>query len=292
MSRTAALAFCNDTDFADWRTYREVHRVLGEEFGLPAQDSFWLFDPAGSEMALFRGSLEEKGARHDELLEEIGAGRLAVLHSAGNFSRSNTGIRPSRHLVEGGLDYLARHGQLPAVWTNHGDEGDIQNIGGQSPTYHEGDDPSSNAYILDLLLQGGVRFFWTDHHASNGFVFSADGPPGPPLLVKEKTRAGFEISCFHRYRGALPQAPDAGTLSRQLTEENLTQLAESGGVTVIYQHWCVHRDADGRPHRATSPVFSPDNLAALARLADYRDRKFVRVVPLTELLNECADGQA
>jgi hypothetical protein len=284
-----ALAFCNDADFADWRVYREVHRILGEEFGFPAQDSFWLFDPAGSEMALFRGSVDEKGPRHDELLEEMKVGRLAVLHSAGNFSRSNTVVRPSRGLVEEGLAYVRERGRMPTVWTNHGDQGDIQNIGGNRPTYQEGDDPASGAYILDLLLQGGIQYFWTDNHASNEFVFSANGTSGPPLLVKERTRAGFEITCFHRYRGALPKAPDAQSLGLQLTQDNLDRLVQKGGVTVIYQHWCVHRDAEGRPYGATSPVFSRDSMTALKRLADYRDRARVRVLPLTELLQECAD---
>lgn len=283
------LAFCNDTDFAHWKAYREVHRILDEEFGFPAQDSFWLFDPAGSELALFKGSQEEKGPRHDEVLEEVRSGRLAILHSAGNFSRVNTDVRPSRGLIEEGLAYLEEHAPMPTVWTNHGDEGDIQNIGGGRPTYQEGDDPSSDAYILDLLLQKGIKFFWTDHHSRNEFVFSA-GAAGTPLLVKERTRAGYEITCFHRYRGALPQAPDARTLSVQLADENLARLAENGGVTVIYQHWCVHRDADGRPYGATSPVFTRDSLAALKRLADYRDRGRMRVVLLTDLLRECAEG--
>lgn len=285
-----ALAFCNDTDFGHWRAYQEVHRILGEELGLPVQDSFWLFDPAGSDLALFKASLDEKGPRHDELLEEIRNGRAAILHSAGNFSRTDTEVRPSRTLIAEGLAYLKEHARVPIVWTNHGDEGNIQNIGGERPTYQQGDDPASDAYVLDLLLQHGVRFFWTDHHATNDFVCSTNGAGGRPLLVRERTRAGFEITCFHRYRGALPKAPDARTLRLQLTEEHLASLAGSGGATVIYQHWCVHRDAEGRPYGATSPVFSPENLAGLRRLADYRDGGGVRVLPLTDLLRECAAG--
>lgn len=283
------LAFCNDIDFSDWATYQEVHLVLREEYGLPAEDSFWLFDPSGSEMALFKRSPEEKGPRHDELLEEIAKGRLTILHGGGNFSRSNTDLRPSRSLIGTGLAYVKEHASVPTIWTNHGDEGDIQNIGGAAPTYHEGDDPTSPAYLIDLLLQGGVRFFWTDHHASNSFTFSPTESGGQPLLVKERTRSGHEILCFFRYRGALPKAPDAQNLGLQLSPQNLDHLVKTGGVTVIYQHWGVHRNAEGRPRTASRPIFPAESLIGLRRLQHYRDRGLIRVVPLTELLVSCAN---
>lgn len=283
---TPSLAFCNDVDFASWWTYREVHRLFREEFGFQAEDSFWLFDPAESDMALFKRSLDEKGPHHDELLEEIAAGRLAILHGAGNFSLSNTDVSPSRGLIGEGLAYLRELAKVPAIWTNHGDEGNIQNIGGASPTYHQGDDPSSAVYVLDLLLQSGVRFFWTDHHASNAFSHRTHGANGQSLLVKERTRAGHEITCFFRYRGALPKAPDAQTLARQLTKDNLDHLVKTGGAAVIYQHWGVHRDAAGRPSTASKPIFPPESWAALRRLREYCDRGLLRVVPLTRLLTE------
>jgi len=282
-----SLAFCNDVDYSNWATYREVHRVLSEEYGLPAEDSFWLFDPRGSEMALFKKSLHEKGPRHDELLEAMAKGRLPILHGGGNFSCSNTEVRSSRSLIGAGLAYVRERGVMPTIWTNHGDDGDIQNIGGSAWTYQQGDDPASAAYILDLLLQGGARFFWTDRHASNDFVFSAKRSGKQPLLVKERTRSGHNITCFFRYRGALPKAPDAQTLGLQLSGVNLDRLVRTGGVTVIYQHWGVHRDQEGRPRTACEPIFPAESLAGLRRLQQYRDRGLIRVVPLTKLLNDC-----
>jgi len=282
----ASLAFCNDTDFADWRTYQEVHRILREEFGLPAEDSCWLFDPEGSDMALFRRALDEKGPRHEELLGELRSGRLTVLHGAGNFSRVHTRSPISRNLVADALAYVRQHASVPRIWTNHGDEGDASNIGGAAPTYHQGDNPSSDLYVLDLLLRHDVRFFWTDHHATNDFVCSAAGSLGRPLLVTEQTRAGYPIRCFYRYRGALPKAPDAQTLGRQLTRPHLDALVEASGVTVLYQHWGVHRDPDGRPRTAGRPVFPFESLAGLKLLQQYRDRNFIRVLPLSQLLDE------
>lgn len=284
----ALLSFCNDIDFADWATYREAHHVLENEFGFQAEDSFWLFDPAGSEMALFADSLSRKGPRHDELLEDVRTGRLAILHGAGNYSRTNTSVRPCRSLVAEGLAYLREHARVPTVWTNHGDHGDVTNLGGASPVYQQGDDPGSDVYVLDLLLQSGVRFFSMDHHACNTFAFSADGLAWTPLLVREVSRTGHAISCFLRYRGALPKAPDARTLALQLSEENVDSLIRSDGVTVVYQHWCVHRDEHGGPHTAGRPVFPRESSAALARLARYREQGYLNVEPLTGLLSNCS----
>lgn len=283
----AALAFCNDIDFADWETYCETHRVLRESYGIEVEDSFWLFDPGGSEMALFKSDLSEKGPRHDELLEHIRDGRLDILHSAGAFDRLTTRIVPSRGLIAEGLAYLREHARVPAVWTNHGDEGNIQNIGWGGATYHQGDDPSSDCYILDILQQYGVRYYWTDRLYTHDFVSSRDGQGAPAIVRREPTRAGMTIQGFVRYRGALPKAPDAQSLAKQLTEEHMRQLVERGGAVVIYQHWCVHRDIDGRPFTARRPVFPTESQQALKHLADLRDRGLVEVRKTYELLQAC-----
>ena len=292
MNSTAALAFCNDIDFADWSTYREAHRVLWECFGIDAEDSFWLFDPAGSEMALFKSSLSEKGTYHDEILEEVRAGRLAILHGAGNFDRLTTDLRPSRGLIGEGLAYLHEHACIPPIWSNHGDEGNIQNIGWPGAGYQQGDDPASECYVLDLLLQHGVRFFWTDRHCTNSFVCGRGSAGEQALIRLEMTRSGTPIHCFIRYRGALPKAPDAQTLGLQLTEEHLQSLIDQGGATVIYQHWCVHRDAERRPFTAGRPVFPLESMNALRRLADARDKGLLRIQRCAALLAECSQASA
>lgn len=279
----ARLAFCNDCDFADLDTARAVWRAL-DDHGLPFEDSFWLLDPMGSELALFRGSVAEPGPRHDELLHELAAGRLGILHGAGNFTRG-TGctVPPTREAVAGALAFLRERARVPAVWTNHGDEGDITNIGAALPRYHEGDDPGSGAYVLDLLLQAGVRWFWTDNHATNEFVRRPD-----QLVVREPTRSGHVIPCFWRYRGALPKAPDARTLRLQLTQEHLDALVAQDGVCVVYQHLCVHRDGVGTPRTAGRPVFDRENLDALARVARLREQGALQVLKVSELLAACA----
>lgn len=282
----ARLAFCNDCDYSDLDTARAVWRVF-EDHGLPVQDSFWLLDPTGSELALFRGSVAEKGPRHDELLEELAAGRLGILHGGGNFSEMFMPVRPTREGVGAALEWLRARARVPRVWSNHGDHGDLTNIGAARPTYQQGDDPGSGAYVLDLLLQRGVRWFWTDNHATNDFVRRAD-PTGPdPLVVRERCRSGHEVSCFWRYRGALPKAPDAHTLCRQLTPAHLDALVAADGVCVIYQHLSIHRDASGKAFTARRPVFDAENLAALAHLARLRDQGALVVERVEDLLAAC-----
>jgi hypothetical protein len=227
-------------------------------------------------MALFCADVAQPGPRHDDLLAALRSGDLAVLHGIGDFSASD--LRPDRRAVADALRYLEEMAVVPRVWTNHGSEHDIQNIGGGQPQYQRGDDPGSEVYCLDLLLQHGIRYFWLDHHATNDFV--DDRPP----LFRERTRAGFDIQCFRRFRGALARAPDAQTLARQLSRDNLDALARTGQVAIIYQHWGVHRDCTGAPLPATPPVFPAASLRALELLADYRDRGVIEVVALPELL--------
>jgi hypothetical protein len=284
-----ALAFCNDIDFANWSTYKEVHKILSEEFGIPATDSFWLFDPSGSDLALFKGSLRDKGPKHDEILEEIHSGQIDIMHSAGNFSRTNTLQKPSREMIAEGLNYLAEHAHVPHIWTNHGDHGDIQNIGGSQPYYQQGDDPSSEVFIMDLLEHHNVRYFSLDHHTSNNFVFKNSTTGVNPLWSIENTRSGFQVVCFRRFRGDFPKAPTALTLGAQLSDENLNQLSLSNGVSIIYQHWCCHRDKQENAITAKNPIFSDRSWLGLKKLALFKNSGKVCVLKLHELLSSCYD---
>jgi hypothetical protein len=280
---SARLAFCNDTEYMAWNAYKEIHHVLYEELGVEIEDSFWLFDPNGSDMALFARDIHEKGKYHDELMQEIKQGHLTILHSAGFFSNLNTPVSPTRELIHEGLAYLAQYACVPRIWTNHGDYGDIQNIGGANRHYHQGDDPAGDCYILDLLLQYGVQYFWTDIDASNDFVFT-DSSGCNPLIHDVVTDSGHRIHTFKRFRGALPKAPDAQTLSLQLTAGNLSQLVEENGACVIYQHWGVHRDDKKEPYSASSPVFPSTSVDSLKLLRKYVEQKKLEIVPLLALL--------
>jgi hypothetical protein len=186
-------------------------------------------------------------------------------------------------LAAEGLAYLHEHARVPLIWTNHGDLGDIQNVGGDHPVYQQGDDPGSDTYLLDLLLHYGVKYFWNDYGSRNEFVLENPREAGR-ILQRESTRSGQKIACFLRHRGPLPKAPDAETLWKQITPEHLDALIAAQGKTIVYQHWCLHRDAEGRPFCARRPVFPSDSMKALAHLASLRDQGHIEVLRLTELL--------
>lgn len=276
---SSSFAFCSDCDFMSWNGYLNIHSRL-DQLGLPAGDSFWLFDPSGSDMALFTHDLEHKGPKHDELLAEIVAGRIDVLHSAGSYGEKfNKGYRPDRRLIGGALEYLAKNGAAPKIWSNHGDAFNIQNIGGAVPqSYHRGDLPGSETFILDLLIEFGIDFFWLDRLLIND-------PQGAYRLVsREQTRAGFDIRSFSRFMG-MAVSPNGQNLGRQLSEANLQAFQDRQQSTVLYQHWGCHHDAGRIAY--TPPMgdeLTSSSIEGLERLAQAHHDGKIKVVRLTELL--------
>jgi SAM-dependent methyltransferase len=275
------FAFCNDCDFMTFDGYREVHGFL-DTLGLPAGDSFWLFDPSGSEMALFTHDLDHKGPRHDELLAEIVAGRIDVLHSAGSYgAKFNRGYRPERRLIGGALDYLAKHGARPRIWSNHGDAFNTQNIGASRPAaHHLGDQPTSDTYVLDLLLDFGIEFYWIDHL----LIDRAD--IAYRVVGTESTRAGPLINTFARFMG-MPVSPNGKNLGLQLCAENLADIVRLKQATVLYQHWGCDHDTQ---QRAFTPpggeVLGSASRASLAHLASLHASGEIHVCRLHDLLTQ------
>ena len=273
-----SIAFANDCDLMSWTGYEKVHRHL-DRLGLEAGDSFWLFDPSGGDMALFTHDVEHPGPRQSELLDGINAGRLDVLHSAGSYGkRFNRGFQPTRKGVEQALEYLSRYAKVPKIWSNHGDDSNFQNVGGCQPAaYHRGDDPSSETYLLDLLLAHGVEFFWLDR-------LLAQDPATPYRLVsQEMCRSGHRINTFMRYMG-LPESPNGTNLSRQLSSEVLAAFKKIGQSCAVYQHWCCHH-VDGKAITPLDEPLSDESVAALERLAQQvagGDLRVVRLLPLLE----------
>ena len=302
---TSAISFCNDIDYADWETYKAVHQEL-ETMGIKVTDSFWLYSPSGSEMALFKTNIREKAPKHDELLTDINSGKLNILHSLGDFSSTSTDFIPTREMMQEGLEYLKQHANVPLIWTNHGDYGDIDNIVGSGSHYNfQGDSPSSPIYVIDLLLQYGVRFFWTvsSSKSLNQFVFSASDVKtmdrtfnsmfSTPLALIEKvtTEAGFTINSFGRYGfdGTNVPGPDAQTIWRQLTKENLEKLAHAkNGYCILYQHWACHREA-GKTFTAGRPIFPPKSRQALEYLSGMVQEGRLRIMNVLDMLLEAED---
>ena len=273
------LAFCNDCDLLTWDGYRAVHSTL-DNLGLPAGDSFWLFDPSGNEMGLFRRDCTEKGPRHDELLEEIRKGRIDVFHSAGQYSaRFGGGLRPNRKSIAEAIEYLAKHARIPRIWTNHGDELCVQNIGAGNPLgYHGGDDPVSDVFILDLFLEAGVKYFWTDQR------LLVDPAMPARLVAPEQTRSGDTIFVFNRFLGVMPWAPNGQNFKLQLNDENLAHWTANGQNVIVYQHWGCHHDDKRWAYAPQGNPLTEESTAALAWLRDRQAEGKVEVVRLFDLL--------
>lgn len=281
------LAFCNDCDLQTWKGYQSVHSELDTR-GLPAGDSFWLFDPSGSDMGLFRADCSEKGPKHDELLEEIRSGRMDVFHGAGQYSaRFGQGVRPNRKHIASAMEYLAKHARIPRIWSNHGDELCVSNIAADSPpTYRRGDDPASEYFILDLFLEAGVKYFWTDAR------LTVDPSTPVRLIAPETTRSGHSILVFNRFLGVMPWSPNAQNFKLQLNEENLRHWEANNQNIVIYQHWGCHHDDKRWAYAPEGDPLTEDSLQALNWLRDRRDEGRLQVVRLFDLLEEEASRPA
>lgn len=274
------LSFCNDCDLMSWQGFKEIHTFL-ENIGLPAGDSFWLFDPSGSDMALFQHDLNHKGSCHDDLLEKIATGHLDVLHSVGSYgARFNRGYKPTRKLVAQALDYLAKHAKVPHIYTNHGDIYNIQNIGGAIPSpHHHGDDPNSDIYILDLLIEYGFEYFWLDR------LVVRDAYSPYRILASEKCRSGHEIKTFLRFfTPKIDYSPNGNNLYQQLTPEELDTFQQVEQNIILYTHWgCHHKDRWAYIPEEVHPL-SKESKKALECLAEMHHQEAIKVLRLYDLL--------
>lgn len=268
--------------------HEEVHEFLHAELRFPITDSAYLIDLAGrEEVAFFHGPAVRPGPHFERLVRYAREGRIAALHSV-NVCIGNHPDAPTRQQVAVALGTLNELGIRVPVWTNHGSVHELANLGGAAPVYQQGDLPSSDSYVLDLLLSAGVRWFWMDHHTTNDFAEFRDGAG---LVRRESTRAGFPVRTFRRFRGALPKAPDTHSMAWQLCEGHLERLVRERAAVVIYQHWGCRRDPEGNPLTATSPILPEATRASLRMLAIYRDQGHIAVMRLQDLLDELSGAQ-
>ncbi|MDL2279101.1 class I SAM-dependent methyltransferase [Desulfovibrio sp. OttesenSCG-928-G11] len=277
---TVSIAFCNDCDFLTRKNFDVIHSFM-KTLNIPVGDSFWLFDPSGGDMGLFTYDLSHAGPQHNWLLDKINDGTLDVLHSAGSYGeRFNKGFSPNRQLIAGALEYLKKHAMVPKIWTNHGDQCNIQNIGGTTPAmYHGGDDPASESYCLDLLLEYGIKYFWLDSH-----VWRA--PTKPYRIVStEECRSGHMIHTFMRFLSPnVAWSPNGQNFELQLSDDDLAKFVKMKQDVVYYTHWGCHH-SETYAHAPGDGPLTPNSKLALENFADTAERlsiKFSRLEPLLE----------
>lgn len=166
-----ALAICNDTDgmtreaFLDWHCFVNGNRptAIGDGLGLEVGDSFWVWSDDGS-LSLFHGRPHEKDLPPSPDTQTIvnfaRAGLLDTLHGFGCWAEE---YALPRDRAAYALEYLDCLDLNPRVWVNHG--GGFfryHNIAGPWSYYQQGDTPGRPSYCLDLLLNAGIRYFWSD----------------------------------------------------------------------------------------------------------------------------------
>jgi len=173
----AALAICSDIDSSEFLDFIEIHKYLntrrrtslGEGLGLEIGDSFWMYSNEQTRdhaFAYFDPSMVKPSKYSGAMRELIGSGYIDVMHTYGNFSVSGGFIR---ELAERALEELEKHNLKIEVWSNHGDEKNLQNIGGSSKglgdvKYLKGNEgktvENKRYYHTDLLINYGIKYYW------------------------------------------------------------------------------------------------------------------------------------
>ena len=299
---SAMVALVNDCDNTAPRSFERYHRFLntfdqtiyGAGLGLDISDSFFAYTAAAdynSVMTYFLGvdPGEPKDARRIE--RYIRAGWIDALHTYGDFSilqapdEEGSGGGASlftRELALAAFQSLKSAGIFPIVWTDHGNEGNVQNIGSYgfeySSRYKRGDSLLSQEYYhADATLAGGVKYVW-DAKSNNNFGYEF------PMFART-LRDGRKVWSFSRYTGESGIFGDVTwdwypeRLRYTLTEERLSELVRKRQYGLFAQHLGFYGE---------DYIFDSEDVAALRRLASYQHEQGAILVARTSRLLEYA----
>ncbi|RME21245.1 MAG: hypothetical protein D6800_12275 [Candidatus Zixiibacteriota bacterium] len=159
----AALTIANDRHgLHDLEEFRALHRFLntaeetpyGKGLGLEISDSFWFYDDIGR-FSYFDGYTKKPSAQAPFIRDFIEAGYLDMLHTYGDFAHQPF----ERKYAEWAVEELLSRGLSVPVWSNHGNERNIQSINVGVP-YHQGATPGTAGYHFDLTRKLGLKYFW------------------------------------------------------------------------------------------------------------------------------------
>ncbi|MBN2483733.1 MAG: hypothetical protein JXD21_05995 [Candidatus Omnitrophica bacterium] len=173
----AALSICNDIDYMTKEKFIAIHSFLSskdEGLGLEIADSFWMYaienDLTGS-FSYFKGLSDELSAIAALIEKMVQHGYIDSLHTYGNFSQY-PGFR--RKLAQRGVELMKNKSMNIAVWTNHGNMLNLQNIGlsnacgdtscivGADGDKRECCEYEESMYHSDITVSGGIRYVWID----------------------------------------------------------------------------------------------------------------------------------
>jgi hypothetical protein len=292
----AALAICNDLDGCAGRLqFGELHQFLntskttryGDGLCLDIGDSFWVYGPDGT-FSYCRNWSKNRSDDAGFIKECIQRGWIDVLHSFGDFSHA--GPPPSRELCLQALDLLEQDSIKIHVWTDHGNQRNLQNFRLQ------GADPKSVVYHADHTLKYGIRYVWrsdlTSAIGQTGEWIQGLRSLAPRVLRKLRKMAtqgikgnalgeltqstrnvlgnrltwdlhlpdGQKIQAFQRFHSVRENVwAKAGPegLVLDLAQSNLNRLIAQRSAAIVYVHMYKQ------------PVLSPDVVSSLKSLAEF-----------------------
>jgi hypothetical protein len=239
----SVIALSNDCEFLSADATFKLLKLLSDPntYNLEITSSmFWYTTNSlcHSSLSYFDGLLNKPSEHASLILDLCRSGWIDTNHSYGDFDFGGF----TRDLVFPVIDIIKKENIFLPIYTNHGTDRNIQNIGMAGiNSYQMGDNPESSAYHLDLTKELGAQYFWHDSFFSDTFNF--DGSPFIQFKVKDQSN----LIGFKRFRGleGLP-APTMESFDQQVTFDLLDSLVEKEAHTVIYQHLGVSK-------RITSP---------------------------------------
>jgi len=283
------LAFNSDIEFTTWRAQLDLFRLFGER-GLETAFSYWLF----SDPTYTWRMLEANGSWSKEApiaLQLARGGLLDTLHSFGGAAHIG-GIHFDREDIRRGYAKLADWGVRTTVYSNHGTDRDVQNIGGtwapprvepiDFKNYWAGDLTDHPVYHLDLTLEYGMRYFWLDIDRARhrGWFDGQVDSAGSDLFTTQVSRDASPILRFKRTD--LNQIPWPTTLASQL-DSLLSDPAS--GFSIIYNHFGFMRSVEDKPVPNPAPYFNDEAYAQIDRLVEAQRSGDVLVTTTSRLLN-------
>lgn len=296
-----ALAIANDAEFLSQPFFETLMAFVngrgetpwGRGLGLECTSSIFFYSAHNHSMSYFDGTTTgaPRALAADRLADYLKSGWVDTIHAYGAFDR--VGGFERAH-AERSFEELNRLGVRLRVFTNHGDDKNIQNIGGDA-AYHRGDVPDHDAHHTDLLARHGVRHIWTDGMADEypsrprGIRRRWRQKAGFPFLTTEdrRMRDGTAFRGFRRFRGTGANAPNLSSLQRQLDLVDWDALYDRHEAVVLYQHLGVLHRVAGEcvPATVDAVAARPEVfLAPWRRLAREADEGRLWVVGLARLL--------
>ena len=269
-----AVAISSDIDNASSvDSFKEImnyfnsssNTIFGNGLGLEVGNSFWFYTNSNKpQLSYFEGITTRKSKFAPIIRELWKSGHIDTMHSWGNFDLGGF----DRSLADAGLNELQKCSTKIPVWVNHGVGLNLQKLGNYPNM--KGDDPSHDAYHLDLSVEAGCEYFWigkTTHiigqnsHPSitnklklglqwlikRTKYYGTKDPiydDGNELLFPIEFRDGRKMWEFIRFINAWGQEHilDINELTKQLNPSIIKRLIKNQGYMILYTHLNEHND--------------------------------------------------